>query len=127
MTAPNLLALTDIHAGTAKLELTTSMQDVIAAVPTDHLFEITAIFVTNIHDTVIPFVTVVLKRAGTEYMICNQTRIQTKAAPMNVLAAGRTIFLQEGDSLRAKASAVSLAILYCPYNDMHECQGSPCV
>lgn len=126
MTTPNLLALNTIEVGTALLPLTTSMTDLIPAVPTDHTFEVTAIFVTNIHDTVVPFVTVVLKRGGTEYKICNQTRVQTKAAPMNVLAAGRTIFLEEGDSLRAMAHANSLAIAYVPFNDLWQCQGSPC-
>ncbi len=126
MTTPNLLSLSSIEAGTAELELTASSAEVIAAVPTDHLFEITAIFITNIHDTVVPFVTVYLKRGGTERIICNQTRIQTKSIPTNVLASGRTMYLQEGDSLRAKASAVNLAIIRVPYNDMTGCFGSPC-
>lgn len=126
MTTPNLLALDSINVGTAKLELTTSMTDLIANVATDHVFEVTAIFCTNIHDTVVPLVTVVLKRGGVEYDLCNQVRIQTKSMPTNVLAAGRTIYLQEGDSLRAKAQAVSLAIVYAPFNDLWQCQGSPC-
>lgn len=126
MTTPNLLALNTIEVGTAVLDLTTSTLDVIPAVPTDHVFEVTAIFVTNIHDTVVPLVTVIHKRGGTERKICNQMRVQTKSAPTNVLAAGRTLYLQEGDSLRAYAQAISLAIVYAPYNDLWQCQGSPC-
>ncbi len=126
MTTPNLLSLSSIEVGTALLPLTTTETDVIVGVPTDHVFEVTAIFVTNIHDTVVPFVTVYLRRSGVSYPICNQTRIQTKSIPTNVLASGRTLYLQEGDSLRAKASAVSLAIVYVPYNDMLGCFGSPC-
>lgn len=126
MTTPNLLALNTIEVGTALLPLTTTETDVIAAVATDHVFEVTAIFVTNIHDTVVPLVTVILKRGGVDYKLCNQMRVQTKSAPVNVLAAGRTVFLQEGDSLRAYAQAISLAIVYVPYNDLWQCQGSPC-
>lgn len=126
MTTPNLLSLNSIEVGTAMLQLTTSSTDLIPSVATDHVFEVTAIFCTNIHDTVVPLVTVYLKRAGTEYMICNQVRIQTKSMPTNVLAAGRTIYLGEGDSLRAKAQATSLAIIYAPYNDIWGCFGSPC-
>lgn len=126
MTAPNLLALSTIEVDTAILPLTLTETDVIAAVPTDHVYEVTAIFVTNIHDTVVPFVTVILKRGGVDYKLCNQTRIQTKAQPMNVLAAGRTLFMREGDSLRAYANATSNAIVYVPFNDLWQCQGSPC-
>jgi hypothetical protein len=125
MANPNLANITDLTVHTVLLELTTSETDVVSAVPTNHAYEVNSIFVTNIHATVVALVTVVLKRSGTDHLLCNQMRVGVKQAPTNVLAAGRTIFLNEGDSIRAYAQAVSNAVVYVPYTDFTDATGSP--
>lgn len=118
MTAPNLLALTTTELKLAILELGTSAADVIPAVTTDHVLELNSVFVTNIHASVVALVTVILKRGGTDYVLSNSARVPVKQIPVNVIAAGRTIYMEEGDSLRAYANAASNAIVYVPYTDM---------
>jgi len=118
MADPNLLLLTTTNIKLAILELTTSAADVIAAVASDTAIEVNSIFATNIHASVVGLVTVIVKRSGTDHILCNLARVPVKQIPVNVIAAGRTLYLQEGDSIRAFANATSNVVIYVPYTEM---------
>src|SRR5450759_4216939 len=98
MAAPNLLALTTVHADTAILPATNSETDLLAAIATNHVGNIEAIYCANIHATVVGWITVIHKKGGTDYTIAYQTRIPVKTT-INVLL-GKPLYLAEGDSLR---------------------------
>lgn len=116
MAAPNLLALTTIKAQTAILEATTSETDLIAAVTTSHAYNVEAIYCSNIHATVVGWVTVIHKQAGTDHQIAHQTRIPVKTT-INALY-GKPLYLAEGDSIRIIANQASNVAVFAPYTDM---------
>jgi hypothetical protein len=118
MANPNLLLLTTTTVNLAILELTTSAADVIPAVASDTAIEVNSIFATNIHASVVGLVTVIVKRSGTDHILCNLARVPVKQIPVNVIAAGRTIYLQEGDSIRAFANAINNVVIFAPFSEM---------
>lgn len=116
MAAPNLRSLTTVVIKTAILEATNTMTDLIAAVASDHATNVEAVFASNIHASVAGWVTLVHKRSGTEHIIANQQRVNTKQT-LNLLL-GKSIYLEEGDSLRVQANASSNICVEAPYSDV---------
>jgi thioredoxin reductase len=114
MTAPSMVALTSAITKTARLELTTSMTDIIAAVATGHAAVLDAIYVSNIGSATVD-ITIVLKRSSTETDIIKEYRLGARQN-VNVIL-GRTLNLEEGDALRGLASANSSAVAHVPYLD----------
>ena len=117
MAAPNLLALTNWAGKTAILEGTNTMTDLIAAVATGHEMNVTAVYAGNVHASVRGWATLVLKRSGTEHIIANETPVPVHGT-INLLL-GRSINLEEGDSLRVQANASSNVCFFAPYDDVN--------
>lgn len=117
MAAPNLLALTTWKAYTARLAATNTMTDLIAAATTGHVYSVNAVYAANVHSSVRGWVTLVHKRSGTELIIANQTPVGVHQT-LNLLL-GRSINLEEGDSLRVQANASSNVVVFAPYDDVN--------
>lgn len=116
MSAPNVLALTTIVADTAYLAATNTETDLIGAVATGHVYNVGAIFAANVHASVVGWVSVWLKKSGTEHQIANQTRIPVKTT-INILL-GKSVYLAEGDSIRVQANQSSNVAVAAPFENM---------
>lgn len=118
MSAPNLKNLTTVTADTTAFDCTsTTMADVVGAVDTGHVKVLAAIFVTNYHDTVLAYVTVVHKKGGVEYEIACNRAVAVKTT-VNLLL-GKELHMAEGDSLRVKIKTAGMTVkLLVPWSDM---------
>ena len=117
MATPNLLALVTVNIATATLAATASEQDLFDAVATGKAVAVDAIYCANSHATATGWVTVVYRKALVDYTITFQQRIQVKTT-INVLL-GRPLYLEEGDSVKVTANAVSNVHVTAPYSIMN--------
>lgn len=115
MSAPNLTSLTSVIGKTAHLALTNSASDVIAAVTTGHVYHLSAVIAAN-KTAAAHIVTVYHKAGGTSYEIVYQLSIPANAS-LNVLD-GKSLWLEEGDSLTALSDASSQIVINAAYEDM---------
>lgn len=115
MAAPNLLSLTTVTAKTAHLALTGSAADIIAAVTTSHVVHVQAIYCANKTAAAHP-VSVFHKAGGTSYEIVSAVVVPANAS-MNVLD-GKSLYLEEGDSLTGNSDATTQIVVNVPYEDM---------
>lgn len=112
MADPNLLALASVTIDTDVLVVPTSMTDLIAAVAADSAINVEAIYCCNISQTVVGWITVVLKKGGTEYNLAFRQRISPKTT-INALL-GKPLYLGEGDSVRVQANATDNVTCLAP-------------
>ena len=115
MSAPNLNSLSTVTGKTAHLALTNSAADVIAAVTTSHVYHVSACYCANKTAAAHP-VTVYHKAGGTSYEVAYQMVVPANAT-INVLD-GRSLWLEEGDSLTALSDASSQIVVNAAYEDM---------
>lgn len=116
MAAPNLLSLTTWNVKTARLSVTTSLTDLIAAVTSNHAVSVNALYAANVHTSVRGWISVVHKRSSVEKYIAFQTPVGVRQT-INILL-GRTLVLEEGDSLMVVANAASNIDAFAPYDDV---------
>jgi hypothetical protein len=115
MAAPNLNSLTTVTGKTAHLALTNSAADIIAAIATGHAGHVQAIFAANKTAAEHP-VTVYHKAGGTSYELAPTYNVPANMT-INVLD-GKTLWLEEGDSLTGNSDANSQIVINAPYEDM---------
>ena len=116
MANPNLLSLVSVKTDTVIFPVTDTMSDLISSVASDTAINVEAIFCANVHASVAGWITIVLKRSGTEYILVNQQRIAIKTTINAIL--GKPIYLKESDSLRVQANASSNIVCMAPIATM---------
>jgi hypothetical protein len=106
MTAPNIVDVADIKGKSTPLTpLTTTSTNIVAnQASSNSVYKINSIVVTNIDGTNAADVTVDFDRSGTPYAIVKTVSVPADAS-LVVMSKETSVYLQEGDTIKAYASA----------------------
>jgi hypothetical protein len=116
MANPNIVAVTTINGKTAVANVTTTATAIVTnSAASDKVFKVNALIVSNIDGTNNADVSVDLYRSDYPYYIV-RTVVVPADASVDVLA--KSIYLQEGDSLRVAASANNDLQVVCSYEEI---------
>ena len=117
MAAPNLKNPTTITGRTARYAVTASLATALAAPGTGKTFKINSIFCANVDGTNPADITVSIYNGTTDHYIAFTITVPADAT--QIISTKETYFyLEEGDSIRASASAVSDLVLVIGYEDI---------
>lgn len=108
MANPNIGAATNFFGRTNGLALTTSSQNITGSVPTNRVFKVNSLIVSNVNGSSAADVTVTWydASAGTNYNLAYTIAVPADAT-LVVLSKDTQIYLEEGDYISASASANS--------------------
>lgn len=113
MAAPNIVNVTTITGKTAVQAVTTSATAIVTnSAASNTVVKINALYIANIDGTNACDVTVDLFRNSTAYKIASTVSVPADAV-LDVI--NKSIYLEEGDSLRLTASADSDLEAVCSY------------
>jgi hypothetical protein len=116
MAAPNIVGVTTITGKTAVLAATTVATAIVAnPAASGKVFKINALYVSNVDSTNAADITVDLYRSATAYRIASTIAI-TSDASLDVLT--KSLYLEEGDSLRLTSSADGDLQAVCSYEEL---------
>jgi hypothetical protein len=106
MAAPNLASSTaTVNGKTAVLAATNTTTSLIGSVASGHCGRVEAIYASNIHASVVGWVSVTHYRSSTDVRICYQMPVPLNGS-VNCLG-GRILYLEESDDVRVQANASS--------------------
>ena len=117
MALPNLKNPTTITGKTARYAVTATLATALAAPGTGKTFKINSIFCANVDGTNPADITVSIYNGTTDHYIAFTIAVPADAT--QIISTKETYFyLEEGDSIRASASAVSDLVLVIGYEDI---------
>jgi len=113
MAAPNIVNVSTITGKTAVLAVTTTPTDIVSnAANSDTVLKINYLSIANIDGAAAAEVTISLFRSSVEYKIAHTIQIPADAS---LSALDRSMYLEEGDSLRITASVNGDLQAVCSY------------
>ena len=113
MAAPNIVNVTTITGKTAVQQVTTSATAIVTnSAASGKVFKVNALYVSNVDGTNNADINVDIFRSSTAYHIA-KTVIVPADATLDVIS--KSIYLEEGDSLRLTANANSDLEAVCSY------------
>ena len=113
MAAPNIVNVATITGKTAVLAVTTSATAIVTnSAASGQVYKINALYVSNVDGTNNADLNVDLYRSSTAYHIAKTVNVPADAT-LDVIS--KSIYLEEGDSLRLTASANSDLEAVCSY------------
>ena len=113
MAAPNIVNVTTITGKTSVLAVTTSATAIVTnSGSSGQVYKINALYVSNVDGTSNADINVDLYRSSTAYHIA-KTVVVPADATLDVIS--KSIYLEEGDSLRLTANANSDLEAVCSY------------
>lgn len=116
MAAPNIVGVTTITGKTAVLAVTTSATAIVTnSSSSGKVFKVNALYVANIDGTNACDLTVDLFRSSTAYKIASTVSVPADTT-LDVIS--KSIYLEEGDSLRLTAGANSDLEAVCSYEEI---------
>ena len=116
MAAPNIVGVTTITGKTAVLAVTTVATAIVANPgASNKAFKINALYVSNIDGTNAADISIDLFRGGIAYRISSAISV---VANTTVDVISKSIYLEEGDSLRLTASANGDLEAVCSYEEI---------
>lgn len=116
MAAPNIVNVTTITGKTAVLAVTTTATAIVTnAGSSGKVLKVNALLVSNVDGAASAEVTVDLFRSSTAYHIASTVTVPADAT-LDVL--GKSIYLEEGDSIRLTASADGDLESLCSYEEI---------
>lgn len=116
MAAPNLASVSTITAKTAVQAIGTSPSAIVSnSASSGKAFKINALYVSNIDGTNNADVNVDVYRSSTAYHIA-KTIVVPADSTLDVLS--KSVYLEEGDSLRLTAGAASDLEAVCSYEEL---------
>jgi hypothetical protein len=116
MAAPNIVNVTTITGKTAVLAVTTSATAIVTnSGSSGKVFKVNALYVSNIDGVNSADVNVDLYRSTTAYHIAKTVSVPADAT-LDIIS--KSIYLEEGDSLRLTASANSDLEAVCSYEEI---------
>lgn len=116
MAAPNIVNVSTITGKTAVLVITTTPTAIVTnSAASNKVFKINALYVSNIDGTNSADLNVDLFRSSTAYRIAYTVAIPADTS-LDVLS--KSVYLEEGDSLRLTASANSRLEGICSYEEI---------
>ena len=116
MAAPNIVNVTTILGKTAVQQVTTSATAIVTnAADSGKVFKVNALYVSNVDGTSAADVNVDIFRSSTAYHVAKTVSVPADAT-LDVIS--KSIYLEEGDSLRLTASADSDLEAVCSYEEI---------
>jgi hypothetical protein len=116
MAAPNIVNVSTITGKTSVLVVTTSATAIVEnAAASGKVFKVNALYVSNVDGANAADVNVDIYRSSTAYHIAKTVSVPADAT-LDVIS--KSIYLEEGDSLRLTASANSDLEAVCSYEEI---------
>ncbi len=116
MAAPNIVGVTTITGKTAVQAVTTSATAIVTnSAASGKVFKVNALYVSNVDGVNNADVNVDIFRSSTAYHIA-KTVVVPADATLDIIS--KSIYLEEGDSLRLTASANSDLEAVCSYEEI---------
>ena len=116
MAAPNIVNVTTILGKTAVQQVTTSATAIVTnTADSGKVFKVNALYVSNVDGTSAADVNVDIFRSSTAYHVAKTVSVPADAT-LDVIS--KSIYLEEGDSLRLTASADSDLEAVCSYEEI---------
>ena len=113
MTAPNIVNVATITGKTAVLAVTTSATAIVTnSAASGQVLKVNALYVSNVDGTNAADVNVDIFRSSTAYHIAKTVSVPADAT-LDIIS--KSIYLEEGDTLRLTASANSDLEAVCSY------------
>ena len=113
MAAPNIVNVTTITGKTAVLAVTTSATAIVTnSAASGQVLKVNALYVSNVDGTNTADVNVDIFRSSTAYHIAKTVAVPADAT-LDVIS--KSIYLEEGDTLRLTASANTRLEAVCSY------------
>lgn len=113
MAAPNIVNVTTITGKTAVLAVTTSATAIVTnSAASGQVLKVNALYVSNVDGTSSADINVDIFRSSTAYHIAKTVNVPADAT-LDVIS--KSIYLEEGDTLRLTASANSDLEAVCSY------------
>lgn len=113
MAAPNVVNVSSIIGKTDVLDVTTTVST-ITTCPTDKLYKINSVIVSNIDGINAADISVELRRSSVSYFIASTITVPPDATLVAV-SKDMGIYLEEGDEIRLAASANGDLQALCSY------------
>lgn len=114
----NIVAVASIIAKSAGLALTTSAQDLIAAIATSHVGLVDSIYASNVDGAVAETVTVTVVKSGPTSFILAKTISVPAGATLVIADKSSELNLQEGDKITGLAGSSSKIVLFGSWKDL---------
>ena len=116
MAAPNIVNVVTITGKTAVLAVTTSATAIVTnSAASGKVFKVNALYVSNVDGTNNADINVDIFRSSTAYHIAKTVLVPADAT-LDVIS--KSIYLEEGDTLRLTASANSDLEAVCSYEEI---------
>lgn len=116
MAAPNIVNVSTITGKTAVMAVTTSATAIVTnSAASGKVFKVNALYVSNVDGANAADVNVDLYRSSTAYHIAKTISVPADAT-LDIIS--KSIYLEEGDSLRITASANSDLEAVCSYEEI---------
>ena len=116
MAAPNIVNVATITGKTAVLAVTTSATAIVTnSAASGKVFKVNALYVSNVDGTSNADLTVDIYRSSTAYHIAKTVTVPADAT-LDVIS--KSIYLEEGDTLRLTANANSDLEAVCSYEEI---------
>jgi hypothetical protein len=118
MSAPNIVNVTTIIGKTAVQAVGTSATAIVTnSAARNKVFKINSLVISNVDGTNNADITVDLFRSSVAYRLANTISVPADAS-LVVISKDTSIYLEEGDSIRLTASAVSDLEAVCSYEEI---------
>lgn len=118
MANPNIVNVTSIYGKTVHVNLTTSNQSVVAnANGSNKIFKINTILVANVDGAAAADVTIDYINAGTTFPLASTIAVPADST-LVVLDKTTAIYLEENDSIQARASAAGDLVIHISYEEI---------
>lgn len=118
MAAPNIVNATSITGKTAVAAVGTSATTVVSnGAGSNKVLKVNTLIISNIDGANPCDITIDIFRSSVAYMIASTITVPADAS-LVVISKENPIYLEEGDTLRATASAVSDLQAVCSYEDI---------
>lgn len=116
MAAPNIINVSTIIGKTAVQSVGTSATAIVTnAAASGKVFKVNALYISNTHSTNVNLVTLDVYRSTTAYRLASTISIPANAT-LDVIS--KSIYLEEGDSLRLTANAAGVSEAICSYEEI---------
>ena len=116
MAAPNIINSSAIYGKTAVQAVTTSATSIVTnSAGSNKVLKINALYVANVDGTNSADITVDVFRSSVAYRIASTVSVPADAS-MNIIT--KSVYLEEGDSLRLTASANGDLEAVCSYEEI---------
>ena len=116
MAAPNIVGVTTITGKTAVQAVTTSATAIVTnSAASGKVFKVNALYISNVDGTNNADVNVDIFRSSTAYHVAKTVSVPADAT-LDVIS--KSIYLEEGDTLRLTASANSDLEAVCSYEEI---------